>query len=671
MKYRPEVDGLRSIAVLSVIFFHAGFTTFSGGFVGVDVFFVISGYLITTIILSEMEQEKFSLVTFYERRARRILPALFFVMFLSAIAAYFLLSPLHLVDFSQSLVAISLFSSNILFWQETGYWGVENELKPLLHTWSLAVEEQYYVLFPLFLMLMWSFRKRWIVSSFIIIAFLSFCLSEYMSSVRPTANFFLLPMRAWELAVGSIAAFLLMYKKEKLKVLTDLKGLNEACSFLGICLIGYSIVVFDEYTPFPGVYGLVPTIGTALIIIFADEKTQIGRLLSLKLFVGVGLISYSTYLWHQPLFAFAKHASLIHPSKEVFFILSILSLLLATISWKYIESPFRDKAKFNRQKIFQLSAAGSAIFVVVGIFVVLHNGIPDRFSADFKLFNERHENNLSYRYESPLEKAEFETNSGTLSALSIGNNAIETPTFVVWGDSHAASMLPAIHKSAVKNNVKGIFIERGGCIPLIGAAQTLPKYYSSCLKRNDIAIDFISSQSSIDKVFLISRWSIYAMGERFEREYGRTVLIRDEYTHKLSIDENKKVFERSALRTITKLNELGLEIIIVNQVPEIEFNVPDATSKILMHDLEASLEPSVESYTKRNLFVNNVFRNLSSQFSISFIKPHKEMCDNEKCSIYSSDFVPVYKDSNHLMPFYAESISFLFDDYLSKGVSAN
>ena len=170
MKYRKEIDGLRAIAVIPVILFHAGFENFSGGFVGVDIFFVISGYLITSIILSEKENGTFSLINFYERRARRIIPALFFVMLISTLFSWFWLTPSHMKDFSESLVGISFFASNILFWQETGYWGAVNELKPLLHTWSLAVEEQYYVLFPLFLMLMWRFKKRWILSSFFLIA---------------------------------------------------------------------------------------------------------------------------------------------------------------------------------------------------------------------------------------------------------------------------------------------------------------------------------------------------------------------------------------------------------------------------------------------------------------------------------------------------------------------
>ena len=248
MKYRKEIDGLRAFAVIPVILFHAGFELFSGGFVGVDIFFVISGYLITTIILSEKEKGIFSLVNFYERRARRIIPALFLVMLVSTIFSWFWLSPSHMKDFSESLVAVSVFSSNILFWKETGYWGVENELKPLLHTWSLAVEEQYYVLFPLFLMLMWRFRKRWILSSFFIVALGSLSLSHWAAFNQPTANFFLLLTRGWELAIGAGIAFYFLYRKPVMRSLLSHKAVDELLSWSGLALIAYAVFVFDENT---------------------------------------------------------------------------------------------------------------------------------------------------------------------------------------------------------------------------------------------------------------------------------------------------------------------------------------------------------------------------------------------------------------------------------------
>lgn len=345
MKYRPEIDGLRTVAVIPVILFHAGFSTFSGGFVGVDVFFVISGYLITTIILSEMEQGTFSIANFYERRARRIVPALFLIMLISMLFAWFWLLPSDMKDFSQSLVAVSLFSSNILFWLETDYYAADSELTPLLHTWSLAIEEQYYLLFPLFLMLMWRFRKRWIFGSFLLIAGISLTTAQWGAQHKPTATFYLLPTRGWELAIGAGIAFCFLYRTEAMRRLLSHKLLDEILAAIGLLMIGYAIFAYDKNTPFPSSYALVPTIGAMLIIVFSSSRTMVGKLLSTKPMVAVGLISYSAYLWHQPMFAFIRYMSFPEPSVLIFLGLIIFTFLFSFLSWKFIEKPFRKKAK--------------------------------------------------------------------------------------------------------------------------------------------------------------------------------------------------------------------------------------------------------------------------------------------------------------------------------------
>ena len=377
MKYRAEIDGLRAIAVVPIILFHAGFEYFSGGFVGVDVFFVISGYLITTIILSEKEQGTFSLVNFYERRFRRILPALFMVMLVSLIFSLLWLMPSYMEDFSQSLMAVSTFSSNILFWRESGYWEISNELKPLLHTWSLAVEEQYYVLYPLFLMQIWHFRKDWILGSFIVIAAISLATAQWGAYNKPIPTFYLLPTRAWELSIGAGIAYYFLYRKQTVRALLSHKSVNEALGLLGLLMISYAVYVFDKGTPFPSLYALVPTVGTGLIILFSSSQTMVGRLLSIKPLVAVGLISYGAYLWHWPLLVFARHLSLTEPSELTFAILALLSFPLAYLSWRYIEKPFRTKSIFSRKAIFTLSFIGSVLFITVGLAGHFSNGFED------------------------------------------------------------------------------------------------------------------------------------------------------------------------------------------------------------------------------------------------------------------------------------------------------
>lgn len=429
MNYRLEIDGLRALAVLPVILFHAGFETFSGGFVGVDVFFVISGYLITTIILAELEQDKFSIVNFYERRARRILPALFLVMLVCIPFAWFWLLPSDMKDFSQSLVAVSVFASNILFWRESGYFDTAAELKPLLHTWSLAVEEQYYVLFPLFVMLFWRLGKRWILVTLVLLFVASLAVAQWAAYAKPAAAFYLLPTRGWELLIGAFAAFYLSKANRK----EFGKAASEVGGWLGVTLILYAIFCYSKAMPFPGLYALAPTLGATLIILFATQQTTVGKFVGNKAFVGVGLISYSSYLWHQPLFAFARHRSLTEPSNAILILLSVFSLALAFLSWKFVEAPFRNKTITKKKTIFLFASLGTFLFLSIGLMGNISGGYKFRFS-EIKLPSQWsppikcHGAVAISVYENPLAEC-----------LAERSNGVSGDIFLL-GDSHAAQI---------------------------------------------------------------------------------------------------------------------------------------------------------------------------------------------------------------------------------------
>lgn len=375
MEYRREIDGLRAVAVMPVVFFHAGFDAFSGGFVGVDVFFVISGYLITSILVDELSRDSFSIVRFYERRARRILPALVFVMLCCIPFAWFWMLPDSLLEFGNSLGAVSLFVSNFLFWQEIGYFAAAAEEKPLLHTWSLAVEEQYYLLYPLLLAVVWRWKRQWLVGTLVVGAVGSLILAELGTRYRPDAAYYLAPFRAWELLVGSLIAC--WHAREG----TEIRG-SEWGASLGVIALLLAIVLYDRQTPFPGLYALLPVLGTALVIHCATTTTTVGRWLGVPLLVGIGLISYSVYLWHQPLYAFARIRSLGPPSDALFALLAGLSMLLGWLSWRFVEKPFRHRAGFSRRAIFGMS--GFAILVALGLALLIHvsDGVPNRFKSD-------------------------------------------------------------------------------------------------------------------------------------------------------------------------------------------------------------------------------------------------------------------------------------------------
>lgn len=412
MKYRAEIDGLRALAVVPVILFHAGFELFSGGFVGVDVFFVISGYLITTILIEDIENKRFSIVNFYERRARRILPALFFVMLVCIPFAWMWMLPSQMKDFSQSLVAVSMFASNILFWRESGYFDAVAEEKPLLHTWSLAVEEQYYVLFPIFLILAWRFGKNRVFWMIVVMAAISLLLSEWGWRNIATANFYLAPTRAWELFAGSIAAFIV--QKQGVRK-------NNPLALAGLVAIIFSIFFYDETTPFPSVYALVPVLGVVLLVLYADKDTFAAKLLSTKGFVGIGLISYSAYLWHQPLFAFERIRSLEHTSLSLMSLLSLISLLLGYFSWRYIEKPFRKKQFLTRAFVFKSAAVSLSLFILFGALGVIDKGYKSRLSAADQDFSQRLFNGQT-QFEIDVTNKKSFANDGRAKILFIGDS---------------------------------------------------------------------------------------------------------------------------------------------------------------------------------------------------------------------------------------------------------
>jgi len=339
VKYRNEIDGLRALAVIPVILFHAKFPFFNGGYLGVDIFFVISGYLITTYLVESLDSNTFSLVTFYEKRIRRIFPALFFVLFCCIPFAITWMFPDQLKLFSQGIISVVFFVSNFFFWLKSGYFEPSAEENPLLHTWSLAVEEQFYVLFPLLLLMLWKKPKAILYLTLTVLIASSLLFSQKISTTFPNANFYLLPSRTWELLTGTCCALIL--RKRTLS--------SQILALVGFIFVVYSLLNFSKEMHLPNAWSLVPVVGTAMIILFAGEKTITARILSVKIITFLGLISYSAYLWHQPIFAFARIRSLEEPNMILMLALCFLTLLLASLTWKYIEQPFRIRYRNNNR----------------------------------------------------------------------------------------------------------------------------------------------------------------------------------------------------------------------------------------------------------------------------------------------------------------------------------
>ena len=371
MKYRPEIDGLRAIAVIPIIFFHLNFKIFSGGYVGVDIFFVISGFLISTIILEEIGNKNFSLVNFYERRVRRILPALYLMLITSILFSWILLQPNEFIEFHKSLFSALTFSSNIYFLRHDNYFVANSSLKPLLHTWSLAVEEQFYIFFPLFLLLIKKLNRRLIFYILLIITITSLILCQLASFYFKTSNYYLLPTRFWELSLGAIISF----KFNDFKNLSNSKK-NEVFGFIGLAMIFISIFFFDDFTPYPSIFTLLPVCGTALIIIFVSKDEKVGFFLSNKLLRTIGLLSYSAYLFHQPIISFTK----IYLDRDMTFLYKIFILLIifmiSYLSYKFVELTFINRKIFSRKKIFYTSIFISIVLLLYSIFVFRSMDFP-------------------------------------------------------------------------------------------------------------------------------------------------------------------------------------------------------------------------------------------------------------------------------------------------------
>ena len=380
IKYRAEIDSLRAISVLAVIIYHAkinilGYSLFPGGYLGVDIFFVISGYLITSIIFKELKQKKnFSFSNFYLRRARRILPALFFLILCSIPLAWFALLPSGFIDFAKSVYFSIGFSSNFYFYfSGLEYGAVDGLLKPLLHTWSLAVEEQYYIIFPVLFVLGFVFFKKRIHIFILIILFLSLIFAEYFSAKNSNLNFYILPSRAWELLTGSVLVFLEDKKKFELS-----NFLSNLFCLLGLVMIFFSFIYFYETVPSPNIKNLLPITGTAFILIFIKRETIMAKFLNNKAFISLGLISYSLYLWHYPIFAFARNIRVAQGIIEYSFI-AILIFLISIFSYFFIEKPFRDKKIISNKLFIKIIMISLSILILSSFTIINKKGFKSRF----------------------------------------------------------------------------------------------------------------------------------------------------------------------------------------------------------------------------------------------------------------------------------------------------
>lgn len=638
MKHRPDIDGLRSLAVMPVIMCHAGVPYFPGGFVGVDIFFVVSGFLITSIIREEVSRDSFTVTGFYERRCRRILPALFVVSAACMIAGYFIMLPRQYSELAKSVVAALLSASNVFFWGHTGYFAPVADWMPMLHTWSLGVEEQYYIVFPIFMILARRWRTSMQVATIGLVFFASFALSAYGAFNKPSATFYLTPFRAWELLLGVLIAYVPA-------PLSLSRWVRELAALVGLLMLLVPVAVYNDTTPFPGLAAAAPCLATAILLMVGGAGPNLVKsALENRFLVFVGLISYSLYLLHWPVLVFMRlRLAQTELEADTAALGVILTFLLAIVVWYFVEQPFRNKRWLGRPAILRLSAGSIAAGVVASSAVSCADGLPGRVAPKALA----------------LERASEDVDLLARSCIAeIGDPACEfgaqdsTPvTFALWGDSHAAMLRPAIEEAMRETGRRGTLLWRPGCEPTLGLEKLNDPDAKECRAFRERALSLLTKpENGVRTVFLSGRWLPLATGRSASVGGSFVQLVRDSDSMELGMEENRRVFSRSLRRTVEALRAYDIEVVLLGGAPDIGWDVPTVLALSAMHDVQVPRLASWHETKEAHAFADAVFWFAAQHDGVRFVPVWPLLCENA-CPISVQERA-VYSDDDHLS-FYA------------------
>jgi peptidoglycan/LPS O-acetylase OafA/YrhL len=615
LKYRPEIDGLRTVAVVPVVLFHGHIPGFSGGYLGVDIFFVISGFLITQLLLEDLEQERFSVRTFYERRARRILPALFLMLCASTIVGFLILPPQPFVDFAKSLIASVFFVANIYFLRSTDYFSDPSELVPLLHTWSLSVEEQFYLLFPIVLALTYRYARHALALLFFGAAVLVFVAYRREHSTDPANSFYSLQFRSWELLAGAtIAAFP--------------RWQSKWMPLAGLLMIVASIFFFD--------IPVLAVLGTALILWLGGTDIA-SKILSLPLLVYLGTISYSFYLWHQPIFAFARHALSNTPSTFTVAALILLSFCLSALSTRYVEIPLR---RFSTTRaIYSLSLSAALALTLASVVVIQSTGLPSRYSPEqIAILQAKPERGVAIIDGKPCRRPIAE-------ACVIG--AQVRPNFAVVGDSHADTLTTSIGDMLRDRGLSAFVFTNAGCPFIAGVIEVGGT--ERCDKLTDGVLSAIK-QRGIKSLILNDRSTAYIVGTRFDNGEGGIEPGASFPFAPIGFsgsDRERQQATLSALRaTLLELLQQDVTIYHVLPIPEVGWHVPRTLSKLAAKHF-TPITTSLQRYLDRNAAVLHLAMELSGNPLYRPVYPHQVLCNTQRC-LTAMDGKILYTDTDHL-----------------------
>lgn len=663
MTYRADIDGLRSVAVLLVVLFHFGIGYFPGGYIGVDVFFVLSGFLISSLIFKDLDAKRFSFSTFYYRRIKRLAPVYFVVMASSCVAAYSIMLPSDFKEFGQSLFASAIYLSNILFYLESGYFDSASHIKPLLHTWSLSVEEQFYIVFPVLALFLFRFGRNVLVVTICFLTLTSLVFAQLYLGKDQSAVFFLYPFRAWEMFLGSILA-LNVIPKPKRALSANL------LSIIGLLVILVTSVVYDESTPFPGTSALFPCLATMALILSGSCGGIVNRALANPVPVFIGKLSYSMYLWHWPVYVFYNYYFQRTPDGVEPYLLLVLTFLLSYLSWRFVETPFRsNRIKSVSKPLFMFISTFLFTMLCLGFGMWIHtsDGAQSRLNEVERDFAK-----AAVLFEQTGKCQSYENSKlPGIRHCAIGDPYSAEKISVVWGDSHGGAYV-APFRVGVDNSEHILIAWAGGCPPVVGIHKQ--ENFSNeaedraCEEHATRVLAFIRENAArIKAVVIAGRWSYYLNGGGVGRDVSNQIQVRaSEDDTFVSIEQQRVIFAGKLEYTLRELGGLGPALFFIEQPPEIEnfhartLAVKLKTGQQQLDEIEQGIAKTPrENVVARQVIALNLAEQLASEGVLTVLRTHERLCDERECSALLNG-QPVYFDNNHLTASAKELVAPMF-----------
>ena len=666
-KYRADIDGLRAIAIMSVIGYHAFPDWVKGGFVGVDVFFVISGFLISTIIFGGLDKDAFSFKEFYARRIKRIFPALILVMTACYALGWFVLLPDEYKQLGKHIAAGAGFVSNLFFWQEAGYFDSAAETKPLLHLWSLGIGEQFYIVWPLLLYLTWKKRFNLLFLTIVIIA-ISFAVNLGKVHGDAVQAFYSPVSRFWELMLGSLLAYLTLHKvslwdgvKHKIGAAlgriapdnTPAKDnfvLRNIQSLIGALLIGVAVLVVSREKAFPGWWALLPTLGAYLVISAGPQAWLNRAVLSHRAVVWFGLISYPLYLCHWPLLSFARIVEAGTPAREIRFAAVLIAIFLAWLTYRLVEKPIRfgGHGKANVIVLCVLMVATG----YVGFSTYKHDGLS--FRTEIKKAQDLFDTPPIWKYIGCPAEFLSPPHSPDICVLSSG----KAPTLAIFGDSHALHLFYGI--AELDKNNTWLAIGNSSCPPIVGIEVAMPLLYGQqtrlpqdCRHKSEKTLEYLLNTPSINTVVFSFFGNNYTSNISFSADYKNAhfeladiKLSRPGYG---ASSENKiDLFYSGIERAINALEQKGKSIIIVIDISELPFFPRDCINSpaLFRSDHTCKLPKSIALERQKELR-GMLYRLVTAHPKVRLYDSFNSLCDKETCN-FENDDILLYRDSHHL-----------------------